>query len=172
MTRQLTLVNSRLQELQQMDQALEANVRVSAGVAVAANRKTQIEAEIERLEAQTAALTIRSPGCGVVGVWTRQPGDRVIAGENLVELLDDAQLSLTAMVPSARIGRMKPEQRVPLQFPGQQRRTGVVAELPPEVSTPATSDDDATIRVRVKPAGKLWPKLPIGSRVVLELPAA
>ncbi len=168
--KQLTRIDARLKELNGLDAALENKVRVAAGVEVAHQRQTQIEAELAALEAQQASLTIQSTTCGLVGVWARQPGDHLAAGELVVELLDDAQVSLAAALPSRSLGKIQSGQTVELLFPGDLRLKGVVGDLPPQVTTTSTSAEDSSLSVRISPTGKLWPKLPVGTRVSVVVP--
>ncbi len=168
---QVALSETRLKDLRALLGELDRKVRISVGVDVARTRLDRVVAERATVEAQLAELTIHSPVHGVVGVWRHQPGELVSAGALVVELLDEAQRSLTARIPSQDISVITPGRELTLHFPGDQRRRGRIAPLPPQ----ATSNDGASeglLPVRIEPMGKLWPELPVGSRVVVELPKA
>lgn len=168
--KQLELSEARLKELSQLTTELDQKVRVSVGVDVARARRDRVDAELAALEEQRAALTICSTGHGTVGLWHKQPGDRVAAGEVVVELLDEAQLSLVAQVSSDVVGRIAAGQKLMLVFPGKDRRDGVVGAIPPQASAVGSATEDAQLPLQIRPSGKLWPKLPIGSRVQVLLP--
>ncbi len=168
--KQLELSEARLKELAQLTTELDQKVRVSVGVDVARARRDRVDAELSALEQQRAALTIWSTGHGTVGLWHKQPGDRVAAGDVVVELLDEAQLSLVAQVSSDAVGRIAPGQKLTLVFPGKACRDGIVGAIPPQASAAGSATVDAQLPLQIRPSGKLWPKLPIGSRVQVLLP--
>lgn len=170
--KQLSRAQQRLEELARLADGLESVVRVSSGVEVAAARKSRCEAELTALQEQQAALTIRSSSYGTVGLWHRQPGSPVRTGDVVVELLDEAQLSLIAHVPSQQIGRLAEGQKIEVEFADRLVRYGTVAAIPPQVARPVDAPQDPSLPVKIQPTGRLWPKLPIGSRVYLKLPRA
>lgn len=167
----LELCEKRLSALNQVSEELNSKVRVSAGVDVAKTRVTRAEEELALLDGRLLELTIASPGFGTVGVLQQQPGDLLQAGDVVLELLDEDQLSLTAMVPSSLVGQLNAGQNVELMFPGTLRRSGRVATLPPQTTGKTASDtEDTQLSLQIQPAGKLWPKLPMGTRVAVMLP--
>lgn len=170
--KQVTRAMQRLEELARISDGLEPVVRVSAGVDVATARKSLCEAELATLHAQQAALMIRSSGYGTVGLWHRQPGSPVRTGDVVVELLDEAQLSLIAHVPSQQIGRLVEGQKIEVEFADRVVRHGTVTSIPPQVARSVDAPLDPCLPVKIQPTGRLWPKLPIGSRVHLKLPRA
>lgn len=167
----ITRCDERLSTLKHVVAELDHKVRISAGVDVAKTRVARAEAELAALDARLAALTVVSPGFGTVGVMHLQPGDLLNSGDVVLELLDEAQLSLTAHVPSSLAGQIQAGQRVTLMFPGDSLRSGCVTDLPPQTITAIADETRETrIALRIQPAGKLWPKLPIGTRVTVLLP--
>jgi multidrug resistance efflux pump len=166
---QLRLCEEQLAELAELEAQLSTKVRVSAGVDVAQARLERAQAELELLEQQEQALLVHSPGYGTVGALAWQVGDRLAAGQTVVELIDDDQRYLRAYVPTRHIQRFVCGVRVAVHFPSRQRLEGWVAEVPPQASV-AAIDRDALTEVRIVACGKLWPKLPIGSRVEVEVP--
>lgn len=165
------LCEQRLISLNKMAAELDQKVRISAGVEVAKTRLLRAEAELEAISSRLAALTVVSPGYGTVGNIQLQPGDRLNAGDVVLELLDEAQLSLTAQLPSALAGSVAQGQQLTVLFPGEQRRAGRIATLPPQtLSSPIAGPGDSHLALRIQPAGKLWPKLPIGTQVSVVVP--
>ena len=91
-------------------------------------------------------------------------GAQVQAHEPLVQLLDNDQPWLALDVPSARIAEFRAQEVVTLVFPGDIERKGRIEQIPPQTSG-GTASGDTVLVVPVKPAGKLWPSIPVGSRV-------
>lgn len=166
---QLRVCEEKLAELAELETQLSGKVRISAGVDVVQARLARAQAELQQLEDQARALSVSSPGYGTVGTLTWQVGDRLAAGQTVVELIDDDQRFLHALVPSQHLPRFVRGVRVRLHFPRQQLREGLIAEVPPQASEVPGSADALTV-VRITPCGKLWPKLPVGARVEVEVP--
>ena len=111
--------------------------------------------------------TVISPAHGIVGTIHHRTGDLVNAGSIIVELLDDERRHLVACIPTSAATKLRSGTKVELMFPGRQNRIGLVAAIPPH-AIPAdqrVSSADSQVEVKIEPAGKLWPKLPVGSRV-------
>ncbi|MBS0204795.1 MAG: HlyD family efflux transporter periplasmic adaptor subunit [Planctomycetes bacterium] len=171
LTAQLALCEQQLDRLRKLEQELPDKVRVSAGVNLVETRIERAREELSGLERQCEALSVVSPAHGIVGTIHHRPGDMVQPGDPLVELLDDERRHLIAYIPSSAATKLQPGTRVELVFPGNQRRIGLVSEIPPH-AIPADQRiplTDSQVEVKVEPAGKLWPKLPVGSRVQVQV---
>ena len=164
---QLVLCEQQLDRLRKLEQNLSEMVRVSVGVDLAETRIARVREELAGLEKERESLTVISPAHGIVGTLHHRAGDLVSAGEPIVELLDDERRHLVAHIPSTAATKLRPGTKVALVFPGRQNRIGLVAAIPPHAipADLATPSADSQVQVKVEPAGKLWPKLPIGSRV-------
>jgi multidrug resistance efflux pump len=170
LTAQIELCDRRLTDLATLEQRLEANVWLSAGVEVAERRLAAAEAELAALRNQHEQLTIRSGGHGVVGAIHRQPGDLLSAGDAILDVLDDEQRTVIVRVPTRQLGRIQSGGRVLLQFPDHVRREGIVGPIPPHaVLDRASATDETELQIPILPAGKLWPKIPTGTRVDVAL---
>jgi len=164
---QLALCEEQLERLRKLDKDLPGKVRVSVGVELAETRIARVRDEVANLEQQREALTVISPAHGIVGTIHHRQGDMVDAGQPFIELLDDERRHLIASIPSSAATKLKPGTKVELVFPGSQNRIGLVTAIPPH-AIPADQKqpaEDSQVEVKVEPAGKLWPKLPVGSRV-------
>ena len=108
---------------------------------------------------------------GTVGLHLKQPGDRVVNGEEIVELYDRERQHIDLPVPSRVIDRYPVGTLVRLRFSGSIRCRGRVSIVPPhtaqDVETPA--GDDPLVRLPLEPIGRLWPDVPIGSSVEVEV---
>ena len=168
---QLALCEQQLDRLRKLDQDLPGKVRVSVGVEFTEARIARSRGELAALEKQRESLTVISPAHGIVGTIHRHPGDSVNVGDPVVELLDDERRHLVACIPSSAATKLRSGTKVALVFPGSQNRIGLVAAIPPH-AIPADQgrpSDDSRVEVKVEPAGKLWPKLPVGSRVQVQV---
>ncbi len=171
LSEQLALCEQQLERLRKLDQHLPEKVRVSVGVNLVETRIATAREQLAEFEKQRESLTVVSSSHGIVGTIHHGPGDQVAAGDPLIELLDDERRHLVACIPSRAATKLRPGTRVDLIFPGREPRIGLVAAIPPHAipadqSRPA---DDSQVEVKVEPAGKLWPKLPVGSRVQVQV---
>lgn len=166
---QLELCETRLDELQKLKRTLPAEIRRAAGVQVATARLTEAEAQLELLETDRERLTLRSASFGKVGVFRKQAGDKVSAGETIVQLLDTDQRFVVVDLPSHRVAGLAAGTEVALKFPGGEKRKGRVRRIP--VQTASGNGDStggnspALVPVQIDPADKLWPEVPVGASV-------
>lgn len=169
---QLTLCEQQLERLKKLGEDLPSKVRLSAGVELAETRLTRAREELSSLEQQRDSLTIVSPSHGVVGAVHREPGDLVEPGDSIIELFDDDRRHLTASIPSSEVAWLRPGTKLTLIFPAGYKRIGLVAEIPPQAISEHNTEPsgDSRVAVRIEPAGKLWPKIPIGSRIKVQVP--
>ncbi|MEK6261508.1 MAG: HlyD family efflux transporter periplasmic adaptor subunit [Planctomycetota bacterium] len=169
---QLTLCEQQLERLKKLGEDLPNKVRLSAGVELAETRLARVREELSSLEQQRESLTIVSPSHGVVGAVHHEPGDLVEPGSTIIELFDDDRRHLTASIPSSAVARLKPGTKLTLIFPSGYKRIGLVAAIPPQAMSESSTEpsDDSQVAVRIEPAGKLWPKIPIGSRIKVQVP--
>ena len=163
----LEICEARIAALQQARGCLCEQVQESCGVPLTKLRLEQAQAELTRLEEQQTRLTVESPAVGQVGVYRSRPGDVLQPGDPIVELLDDSQRYLIAQVPSSRINEFKHGRTVTLMFPGNERRQGRVARIAPQTAPRDLADPDADplVAVDIEQAGRLWPTVPIGTRI-------
>lgn len=169
LTAQLTLSEQRLKTLEQLDQEIESKVRASSGIDLAETRLNGAKKELLALESQIKDLTLTSPTYGTVGEVKLQPGDRVTLGERLTEILDDQQPHIIANIPSSAAAQVHLGSKITILFPSDQQRLGIVTSIPLQtVSVPGYPE--SILAVKIEPAGKLWPRLAIGSNVKVLLP--
>ena len=169
---QLTLCDQQLERLKKLGEDLPNKIRLSVGVELAETRLTRVREELSSLEQQRDSLTIVSPSHGVVGAIHHEPGDLVEPGSSIIELFDDDRRHLIASIPSSAVARLKQGTKLTLIFPAGYKRIGLVAAIPPQAMAGDSAErtDDSQVAVRIEPAGKLWPKIPIGSRIKVQVP--
>ena len=124
--------------------------------------------ELAILEAQSKELTMVSPTYGTIGDVHRQSGETVSSGGILVEILDDSLPFVIAQLPSGTASRMHKGCKITVVFPMDQHRIGIVSSIPPQ-TTAFAGASESVVAVKIEPAGKLWPKVAIGSSVRVKL---
>ncbi|MEZ6067759.1 MAG: HlyD family efflux transporter periplasmic adaptor subunit [Planctomycetaceae bacterium] len=160
------ICEERLKTLRSLRSSLADDVRAANGVEVTRTRLKQAQGEHERLAARQTRLQLCSPAVGQVGRYRARPGDQLQPGDPIVELLDDSQRYLIAEVPSRRIHEFTQGRTVWLLFPGDEKRQGRVAQVAPQ-TRPRDGEDDPVVEVEIEMAGRLWPQVPIGTRIDL-----
>ncbi|MEW4489554.1 hypothetical protein AB1L42_15840 [Thalassoglobus sp. JC818] len=165
---QVEICDLRQKQLEQLRHALPAQVRRTEGVDVAEANLKRARAELDQLRAQQESLTVLSPSIGRVGVYQNRVGSRVTEGAPIVELLDDAHRYLLVNVPSTEIVSFPIDQKLLLIFPGNQHRFGKVTLIAPQAQHCSLLNQSA-IQVQVEQVGKMWPNVPIGSQVEVQI---
>ena len=168
---QAKLCREQLGRLSALRDSLPENFRTANGVDVASRQLAHARSTLESLELRRGRLTLTAGAHGTLGVRLKQPGTPVTAGEAIVELYDRERQHIDLPVPSRQIDRYPVGTLVRLRFAGSIRCRGRVSIVPPHteqgVETPAVQDP--LVRVTVEPIGRLWPDVPIGSSVEVEV---
>ena len=161
------LCDQHIQEIQKLRKNLPEQIRKAAGVDVAEAKLAQATDQLSSLHQQKGAMTVTAPGHGLVGSYAKQAGDPVSAGEALVMVLDRERPFVEVEVPSRDVKRLQVGQMIYLEFAGEER-TGRVETISPQAHRRDQSAE-SWIAVRIRPAGRLWPEVPIGSSVSVRL---
>lgn len=168
---QVEICDGRLSELRRLKEELPEHIRDMAGVDTAEAELARAQAELERLQEQQVELTVASTSVGTVGVFQLKPGDHLQPGTPIVELLDDSQRWIEVGIPSRDITAFTIGSNADLEFPGGVDRSGRVFSIAPqaEPGNGTRSESDALVMVRIEQTDKLWPTVPVGSRVDVRL---
>lgn len=164
---QVDLCDHHIQEMQKLRKDLPEKIRKAAGVDVAEAKLAQAADQLSSLNQQKGAMTVTAPGHGLVGSYAKHAADPVSAGEALVTVLDRERSFVEVDVPSREVKRLKVGQTICLEFSGEER-TGRVESISPQAHRHDQSTE-SWIAVRIRPAGRLWPEVPIGSAVSVRL---
>ena len=164
---QASLCDQRLDELRELKMKLTSTVGKSFGVDRLEKRLSYETAKLEQLQAQTSLAEVASQVYGTVGSYHWRVGDKVAAGEKLVELLDEDIRHIEVDIPSRMVTQFVNNPEVQLEFPDGTVRTGSVIRIPPNTKQDSThsSAKDALVTLRIRETGKLWPRAPIGSAI-------
>jgi len=170
---QITLCEDRLAELErafgalpgQLDRAHEVD-RLRADLA-------SLDGAIGQAEKSESYLLLASPAHGRVGVYRRKAGDVVAAGETIVQVFDAERSYVLVTVSLADARRFVPGGRVGVAFEGIASRKPLSGRIV-EVTSEAEVDADSAVapgtlsaRVRIAPAGRLWPAVPPGTTALV-----
>ena len=139
---------------------------VSEAVGVASLKAHLAEAAQQLAEMKTVSreINVESPVYGTVGQVRYRQGDDMQPGEIMVRILHTDRRYIIVYLPSRRVHEMQPGHEVELTFPGGQEYRGQIVEIP--LLTEATGQSgDSLAAVRIEPAGRLWPAVPVGSQV-------
>lgn len=126
----------------------------------------------EASEAETGTAVV-SPAHGRVGVYRRRPGEVVAAGETLVQVFDTERTFVLLTVGLSEAARLVPGTRVGVEFEGVPTRkplSGTVVEVTSEAEVEAeaaTTPGTLSARVRIAPAGRLWPVISPGTTALV-----
>ena len=168
---QAKLCRERLDQINRLRGSLPEKFRTANGVDVITRQLAHARKTLQSLENRRGRLTLTAGAHGPVGLHLKQPGDRVTGGEAIVELYDRERQHIDLPVPSRQINQYPIGTLVRLRFAGSIRCRGRVAIVPPhteqDVETPAGVDP--LVRVTGEPIGRLWPDVPIGSSVEVEV---
>lgn len=164
---QSELCDHHIVELERLRKDLPEMIRKAAGVDVAEAKLAQATEQLEALNKQKTAMSVMSPGHGIVGAYSKHTADPVGVGEPLVTIHDRERPFVEVDVASREIIKLQIGQTLRLDFAGEDR-TGRVEFISPQAHN-RHGDADSWITVRVRPAGKLWPEVPIGSAVAVRM---
>ncbi|MFN8856818.1 MAG: HlyD family secretion protein [Planctomycetaceae bacterium] len=163
----------RIAELEQRLQELPEKIGKAMRIDAEQARLDFARQELALLEVEQGKLTVRAPTAGRLGLFLKQPGERVAAQEPLVQLFDEERPFLLVQIPSERVADFAPGTELELVFPGRKVGWGRVREIPPQTSATTGSNGalgTTLVDVHVTPVGALWPELPFGSQVVVRRP--
>lgn len=166
---QLEICEQRQEDLRDLKTNLPDQIRRSLGVPVAEAKLAQAKEELARLEAERESLTLAATAIGKVGVFKVREGDHLRRGTPIVELLDEAKRHLIVEVPSQQITSYAIGTELDLVFPGSCYRTGKVHSIAPQANQRLELGSDATITIQVEQSGQVWPEVPMGSVVSVQL---
>ncbi len=170
---QIALCEDRLAELdqsiadvpRQVDSVLEVD-RLREDLAAT-------EAALAQATKTHAATSVVSPAHGRLGVYRRGVGETAAAGETLVQIFDARRPFVLLTLGLEDVRRINVGQKVAVEFAGIPSRkplSGKVVEIVSEAerdAESATTPGLLTARVRIIPAGRLWPDVPPGTTALV-----
>jgi len=167
---QVELCDEQVGWLEELKETLPERVRKSVGVNLAEQRLEEAQAERRILEEAEAHTKITSSAIGRAGVFFKRAGDHAAEGEPIVEVLDASQRFVIVDIPSQDVADFTVGRELSVIFPGNVMRRGRVLRVAPQAkSTGELTADGSVIRVHIEHSGVVWPDVPIGARVDVQL---
>ena len=157
-------IKARMQRLEQLRACLPAQVRRATGVELLRSEHSVAQGRLAHMESLSRESAVLCPSYGIVSQVRYQEGDRMPHSEVMLKIMHPDRLYVVVRAPTERIDRLEPGSPLEIVFPGHNKYQGVVANLPMVTDTQLASGDDMT-SFRIESFGRLWPELPIGSRV-------
>jgi len=162
---QIQLCEDRLRELHDLKQQLPTKVRRATGVDEAEARLKTARQQVEQLEAQADEQGVLSPAYGRLQQLVESSRQPVKRGDALAKVIDHERRYLSVTVPPEFLGRFNIGQTVTVRFPRHHPRQGLVTAI----GTPS-SPNVSTVTVTLKPRGRVWPLVPLGSAADVVVP--
>ncbi len=157
-------LRAELTRLETLQKDLEQHVSAAVGLTQAREILREHMEELQRLQTAETELLIQAPGYGVVGTVSARAGDELNSGSTVVRILHQDRRSVVVQLPGSRLPELSPGEEVEVHFPGARGYAGRVSSISP--MTAAESDgSEPRITVRIDPAGRIWPMVPIGCDV-------
>lgn len=161
---QVELCDQREQGLRRLKESLPVQIRKTLGIEATEAQLSAAQAELDALTVADNAQVLTSPAVGKIGAVRVHVGEPADPGTPVLEIVDDVERSISVDVPSQHLFRFSLGTDVRVVFPGKIQRTGRVSKV--ATLAESTGDQrDSTLRVTVEPSGKLWPTVPVGSRL-------
>lgn len=167
----IELCESRLTKLHNGQQQLPEKLRAAMGLLEVETRLATAQDQLGEAQASDSTLLIAAAEYGMAGVVQVMVDDVVAEQQTLLQIFDRSRERIQVPLPSRLIPDIQVGHDVALTFPGNELRTGRIDAIPPQVTHPPTADREATIQVIIRPVGRVWPTLPIGSTVNVSLQA-
>lgn len=162
----IEMCEQRLNKLRERSKLIAEATEASLGIDEIRKELKAAEVDLAAIETEPAEFSVEAPSYGMTGLIRHSVDDSVRKGEVLVDLFDRDDEFVLVDFPSRTAPQIRKGARVKLTFPGDEEREGRIEESPSQVSTLASGKQlESRIAVRIAPAGRAWPTLPVGSTV-------
>lgn len=166
----IELCETRLAELRTAISNLPEKLDVAHKIPVIKASIDTASSELEELESQEAERAIKAPIYGMAGVLRVAERESVARGDLLVEVFDRDREFVNVRLPVSLVAALEAGQHVKLAFPNAEDREGQIDSIPPQLTSATNGTTEAeTFSLKIRPVGKPWPTLPIGSSIEVSL---
>ena len=165
----IKLCESRLNRLDASRKQFPEILRTATGVPDIETRLAVARTQLTDARNSDSTLTVTASHFGMAGLVRVKESDVVEQDQTLLQIFDRGQESVRVLLPSRLMSDITVGQDVTLTFPGDELRTGRIDVIPPQVTESRANEREATIAVTIRPAGRTWPTLPIGTTVNVSL---
>ena len=160
----INLSQSRLSRLQ-----VPEKVHAALGLPAIEEQLTSARQHVSELRLADSTQVVTSPMYGMVGLVQVNSSDYVQQGHTLLRVFDRSHESVRVELPSRLVPELSVDREVSLTFPGGELRSGRIEAIPPQVTRRANGVGESQIAVTIRPSGRVWPTLPIGTTVSVSL---
>jgi multidrug resistance efflux pump len=162
----IEMCERRLESLQGRSDLIAEVTEASLGIADLREQLAAEEADLAEIQSEPIEHSVEAPCYGMTGLIRHSVGSQVTKGDVLIELFDRDDEFVLVEFPSRLADQIKKGVGIKLLFPGDEEREGTIEEVPSQVTSPASGGRvESRIAVRVVPAGRAWPTLPVGSTI-------
>ena len=165
----IALSESRLSRLQAGQKQLPEKVYAALGLPAMEEQLANARERVSELQYTDSTQVVSSPIYGMAGLVQVNVSDDVQQGYTLLRIFDRSHESVEVELPSCLAPELSVDREVSLTFPGGELRSGRIEAIPPQVTRAANADGESQIAVTVRPSGRVWPTLPIGTTVSVSL---
>lgn len=165
----IELCESRLKRLGSARKQIPEKLRAAMGVPEVESRLAAAKTRLKDARNGDSTLTVASSNYGMAGLVKVSEHDEVEQYQTLLQVFDRGRESVRVLLPSRLISDISVDQDVALTFPGNETRSGRIDTIPPQVTEPSADGQEAVIAVTIRPVGRTWPTLPIGTTVNVSL---
>ena len=160
----LDSLRSEQARLESVRLSLPNTVSEAVGVTSLNVHLSEAAQQLHAMKTVSREINVESPVYGTVGQVRYRQGDDMQPGEVMVRILHTDRRYIMVYLPSRRVHEMQPGHEVELMFPGSQEYRGQIVEIP-MLAEATSGSGDSLAAVRIEPAGRLWPAVPVGSQV-------
>lgn len=166
----IELCELRLKELRQSIDQVPSRVTTAHRVPVLKASVEQMESDLKELQNLEAERIVRAPIYGMAGVLRAGEQDIVSQGDLLLEVFDRDREFASVNLPRRVVALLEANQTVTVHFPDGEHGEGTIESIPPQFTgNHQDRGSQSTVSLKVRPSGKPWPTLPIGSSLEVTL---
>lgn len=93
-------------------------------------------AQLDQAKISLSKMALKAPFSGIVGLRQFSPGDYIVAGSDMLKIVDISKMKLDFQIPEIYLPEVKPDQKLDIKlasFPSQ-TLTGKVTAISPQIS--------------------------------------
>jgi len=157
-------LRTELSRLDALQKNLQQHVANAIGLTQAREILLDAQEELQRLQTEETELLISAPNYGLVGTVEVEVGDQLASGKTVLRILHPDRRSVVIQLPGSRLPELSTGEMVEIHFPGARGYEGRVVSISP-MTTAEVTGSEARVAVKIEPAGRIWPTVPVGCDV-------
>lgn len=157
-------IQAELARLDSLQKNLQQHVASAIGLTQAREILLDAQEELQRLQTAETELLIAAPSYGLVGTVDVEVGEQLASGKTVLRILHLDRRSVVVQLPGSRLPELSTGEMVEIHFPGARGYEGRVVSISP-MTTTDVAGNEPRIAVKIEPAGRIWPTVPVGCDV-------